>query len=77
MQEALALGVRQIILPFSTDQFANASDLERSGQAFVMSPNDMCVLSLTKLIKDALALPQPKKSIPFSSAILADALSNR
>jgi MGT family glycosyltransferase len=77
VQEALALGVRQIILPFSTDQFANASDLERSGQAFVMSPNDMCVLSLTKLIKDALALPQPKKSIPFSSAILADALSNR
>jgi MGT family glycosyltransferase len=77
VQEALALGVRQIILPFSTDQFANASDLERSGQAFVMSPNDICVLSLTKLIKDALALPQPKKSIPFSSAILADALSNR
>ncbi|MCO4838448.1 MAG: hypothetical protein KC426_10225, partial [Oceanospirillaceae bacterium] len=75
VQEALAMGVRQIILPFSTDQFANAADLERTLHAGIMSPNDICVVSLTRLIKKVLALPKPTKLMPVSSTHLASAVS--
>ena len=40
VQEALATGARQVVLPFSTDQFSNAADLERIGAACVLSPNE-------------------------------------
>jgi zeaxanthin glucosyltransferase len=40
VQEALATGVRQVVLPFSTDQFSNAADLERIGAAGVLPPNE-------------------------------------
>ena len=77
VQEALGLGVRQIIMPFSTDQFANAADLERTGQATVVSPNHICTTTLAKMIKDAMALPKPKKVIPVNPSLLASALSGR
>ena len=77
VQEALGLGVRQIIMPFSTDQFANAADLERTGQATVVSPNHICTTTLAQMIKDAMALPKPKKVIPVNPSLLASALSGR
>jgi zeaxanthin glucosyltransferase len=46
VQEALAAGVRQVVLPFSTDQFSNAADLERTGAACVLSPNDTTAADL-------------------------------
>jgi|TARA_B110000879_G_scaffold71153_1_gene99383 zeaxanthin glucosyltransferase len=75
VQEALALGVRQIILPFSTDQFANGADLERTGQATVISPNHIASSGFSEVIKTALALPKPKPLIALSPALLARTLA--
>lgn len=75
VQEALALGVRQIILPFSTDQFANAADLERTGQATVISPNHISPNTFAEVIKTTLALPKPKPVMPLSPDLLASALA--
>ena len=38
-QEALHAGARQVILPFSTDQFSIAADAERCGAGTVLDPN--------------------------------------
>jgi zeaxanthin glucosyltransferase len=76
VQEALGLGVRQIILPFSTDQFANASDLERTGQALVISPNHICPPTLAELIHTTMALPKPKKLLPAFPVVFASALTD-
>jgi hypothetical protein len=69
------LGVRQIILPFSTDQFANGADLERTGQATVISPNHIASSGFSEVIKTALALPKPKPLIALSPALLARTLA--
>lgn len=50
VQEALAAGVRQVVLPFSTDQFSNAADLERIGAAVVLPPNDATAADLAEAI---------------------------
>jgi len=50
VQEALATGVRQVVLPFSTDQFSNAADLERIGAARVLSPNETTAADLALAI---------------------------
>ena len=50
VQEALAADVRQIVLPFSTDQFSNAADLERIGAAAALPPNDATAAELAQAI---------------------------
>ena len=75
VQEALGLGVHQIILPFSTDQFANAADLERTGQATVISPNHICPSALAEVIATIVALSKPKKVMPLNPTLLASALN--
>jgi zeaxanthin glucosyltransferase len=50
VQESLAAGVRQLVLPMSTDQFSNAADLERAGAALVASPNDATGADLAAMI---------------------------
>lgn len=59
VQEALAAGVRQLVLPFSTDQFSNAADLERIGAACVLSPNDASITDLALAIDVGLASAPP------------------
>ena len=71
------MGVRQIILPFSTDQFANAADLERSGLASVVSPNHICTTTLAKLITHTLISPQPQPVMPLSGRHLALSLNSQ
>lgn len=75
LQEALGMGVRQLILPFSTDQFANAADLERTGQALVASPNDLNKDQLVAMINTLLSSPKPSEAIPASSKELVAALN--
>ena len=58
VQECLAAGVRQLILPMSTDQFANAADLERAGVAVAASPNGTTA-ELVTAIRTALGGPPP------------------
>lgn len=59
VQESLAAGVRQLVVPMSTDQFANAADLERAGAAVVASPNDATAADLASMIAALLVVASP------------------
>jgi zeaxanthin glucosyltransferase len=59
VQECLAAGIRQLVLPFSTDQFANAADLERVGVASVLAPNEMTIAALAEAVIARLDAPLP------------------
>ena len=74
VQEALASGARQLVLPFSTDQFANAADLERVGIASVRSPNTTTSADLAQAIAEALDQPLPNAIPPNTVDELVDAL---
>ncbi len=74
VQEALSAGVQQIVLPFSTDQFANAADLERLGLASVAAPNDVTTADLSAAIEHRLHLPAPSRPNPPSQSEMLDAL---
>ncbi len=74
VQEALAAGVRQLVLPFSTDQFSNAADLERIGAATVASPNLSSSVELAALIESGLASSPHPAVAPLETARLAEAL---
>jgi UDP:flavonoid glycosyltransferase YjiC (YdhE family) len=74
VQESLAAGVHQIVLPFSTDQFANAADLERVGAANVLAPNEMSASELAEAIVDRLAMPSPSPEVAPSHDEVIDAL---
>ena len=62
VQESLAAGVRQLVLPMSTDQFANAADLERTGAAAIAPPNDATCADLAVMI-DALLAAEPPSPV--------------
>ncbi len=76
VQEALATGTRQIVLPFSTDQFANASDLENRYQAPVCAPNEATASSLAAAVEVALNQKEPVAAQPLTSAELAAQILN-
>ena len=59
VQESLAAGARQLVMPMSTDQFANAADLERTGAAAVASPNDATTDDLAAMITALLGSERP------------------
>jgi zeaxanthin glucosyltransferase len=73
VQECLGVGVRQLVLPFSTDQFANAADLERVGVASILAPNEMTTAQLTGAIVARLdvTLPDPQPRMTKASVIEA------
>ena len=74
VQEALAAGVRQLVLPFSTDQFSNAADLERIGAACVLSPNEATATELASAIGVGLASSRRPPSAPIDRGHLVDAM---
>ncbi len=59
VQESLAAGVRQLVVPMSTDQFANATDLERTGAAAVASANDATSVDLAAMVAALLVVEPP------------------
>ena len=72
VQESLAAGARQLVLPFSTDQFANAFDLERTGLAAVAAPNTTSADELAGLVDRLLAdRPPTAVSAPAPSTLTA------
>ena len=75
VQESLAAGVRQIILPFSTDQFANAADLERLGLATVVDPNRMDRDLLAEAVHASLMSHAPERIDPPTDEELTEALT--
>jgi UDP:flavonoid glycosyltransferase YjiC (YdhE family) len=63
-----------VVLPFSTDQFSNAADLERSGSASVLSPNEATFAELAHAIDIGLKTSRPPASPAVDSARLVDVL---
>jgi zeaxanthin glucosyltransferase len=53
VQEALAAGVHQLVLPMSTDQMAVAADLVRTGRATAADPNHLDVDELANHLAEA------------------------
>ena len=74
MQECLGTGLRQLILPFSTDQFANAADLERAGVASILDPNDMSTAQLSAAIVARLDAPLSNPQPRMTNACVLEAL---
>ena len=74
VQECLGAGVRQLVLPFSTDQFANAADLERVGVASILAPNEMSVIDLTEAILVRLEAPLPNLQSRMTKARIIETL---
>lgn len=74
VQECLGTGVRQLVLPFSTDQFANAADLERVGVASVLAPNKISAVELTDAILMRLDAPLPNSQPSMTKAGIIEAL---
>jgi UDP:flavonoid glycosyltransferase YjiC (YdhE family) len=74
VQEALAAGVRQVVLPFSTDQFSNAADLERIGSASVLPPNEVTVAELAQSIDSGVRSPPLRATPAMDAARLVEAL---
>ncbi len=70
VQESLAAGVRQLVVPMSTDQFANAADLERTGAAAVAPPNDATCADLAAMIDALLAVEPPSPVAGFDRRLL-------
>ncbi|MGW4928786.1 nucleotide disphospho-sugar-binding domain-containing protein [Agromyces sp. NPDC004153] len=56
--EAVGQGVPLVVLPFSSDQFAGAASVERSGFGVVLDPNSARVEQLGEAMGDALALDE-------------------
>jgi UDP:flavonoid glycosyltransferase YjiC (YdhE family) len=74
VQEAFAAGVRQIVLPFSTDQFSNGADLERIGAASVLPPNETTAADLALAIDVGLAADRRPAIETLNAADLVDAV---
>lgn len=54
LTEAAAAGVPMIVLPFSTDQFAGASAVERVGVGRALAPNNLTVSALLAAVDEVL-----------------------
>jgi len=76
VQESLAAGARQLVLPFSTDQFANAFDLERTGFGMVAAPNTTSRRELAQLVGESLAGAAPAPITGAGPVALAEALTD-
>lgn len=74
VQESLAAGARQMIVPFSTDQFANAADLERAGAAAVSAPNTTRGADFAVAAADLLSTDRPEPTPRPTTARLVEAL---
>jgi zeaxanthin glucosyltransferase len=77
VQEALAAGVGQVVLPMSTDQMAIAADLVRVGRAAAVDPNGIVVDGLAEAIAATIAAirqePMPSTLGDLTEALLAPA----
>jgi len=62
LTEAAAAGVPMIVLPFSTDQFAAASAIERVGVGQVLAPNTLTSPALLAAVDEVLAGSAPEKA---------------
>jgi MGT family glycosyltransferase len=74
VQECLGAGVKQLVLPFSTDQFANAADLENLGIAAILDPNQLNTKKLTEAIDALLDAARPAVQPRLTQEAIIDAI---
>ena len=69
--EAMTFGVPLIVLPFSTDQFAGAAAIERSGFGVALAPNRATVDELREVITRVVALPRRSELAALGESLRA------
>ena len=70
--EALAAGVPLLVLPFSTDQFAVAADLERAGVGRALDPNRATSAVIAAAARAILAGPERRAAAALGEELRAD-----
>jgi len=70
--EALDAGVPLLVLPFSTDQFAVAADLERVGLGRVVDPNAVTATGIRDAVTDLLDGPYRSVAAALGAQLRAD-----
>lgn len=60
--EAIGQGVPLLVLPFSTDQFAGAAAIERTGLGRALAPNTATVAELADALRDVRELPDAARA---------------
>jgi zeaxanthin glucosyltransferase len=70
--EALAAGVPLVVLPFSTDQFAVAADLERTGLGRALDPNRATPGEIAAAVQAVLRTPAGAGAAQLGAQLRAD-----
>jgi UDP:flavonoid glycosyltransferase YjiC (YdhE family) len=70
--EALAAGVPLVVLPFSTDQFAVAADLERTGLGLALDPNRATSGDIGAAVRDVVSGPARAAATRLGAQLRAD-----
>lgn len=70
--EACAAGVPMVVLPMSTDQFAGAAAIERSGLGVVLDPNAVTATDLAAAVSAVLASDASTRVDAIADAIARD-----
>jgi len=70
--EALASGVPLVVLPFSTDQFAVAADLERTGLGRALDPNRATPAEIGEAVEAVLAGPAGPAAAALGAQLRSD-----
>jgi len=73
--EAMTAGVPLVVLPFSTDQFAGAAALERTGFGVALPPNTATESELVEALRHVLALHENAPETAEGLAALASSLN--
>jgi UDP:flavonoid glycosyltransferase YjiC (YdhE family) len=69
--EALTFGVPMLVLPFSTDQFAGAAAIERTGLGAALDPNAASAPDVIDAVRDLLAGRAPELAAELGSQLRA------
>ncbi len=72
VMEALTAGVPLLVLPFSTDQFAIAADLERTGLGLVADPNLATEAAIREAVVGLLEGPHRAAASALGAELRAD-----
>lgn len=70
--ESLTSGVPMLVLPFSTDQFAGAADIERAGVGLALPPNTSSPAELRAAVETLLTGPHRGAAASVGEALRAD-----
>ncbi|CAN5414183.1 glycosyltransferase [soil metagenome] len=72
LTEAVAAGVPMLVLPFSTDQFAAAAAVERSGLGVVLAPNTVTASALAAAFDAALGSDAPDRARATAASVASE-----